>query len=608
MNPSPRLILALLLILFAASAVFAQISIDPERDVPLTVTVSPDPVPEGGSGTLKVVIQLPPNHHITSRDNGFFFVTPDSGSRLSWGLAGFPPGETYKGERVYQGSPAVIIPFTLPPDAKSGASISISGMVGYQICSEGDPEYCTPPIERKFSTSIAVGAAGAAPSTPAPNSGGEMTIEKRATRALESGSLMALLWVFLGGVALSFTPCVYPVIPITIAYIGGRSGGSKARGLSISLVFVLGLAIVYSTLGVIAAATGGVFGLNTQNPIVIGFVTIVFLVMGVGMLGAFRINLPSSMQTALVNRQRSGYLGAIFVGGTTGLIAAPCVGPVLVALLGWVASTGRIFLGFIYLFVFALGLGSLFVLIGTFAGALTNLPKAGQWMDHVKHFFGVVLLAAAFYFGRGIVSPHFFLVSVGFGLIFLATLFKVFHKSDDDEELDILKVGRHAGAVFLLVAGVFFTFLGLARMNDVSFGGSASTTVASAPAKKIEGSEAAGLVWIHDDEAKALADSKASGKPIIIDFWAEWCVACMELDHETFSDPAVVKYLNDNFIPLKIDGTRANGPVKEIWAKFKVRGLPTVLFLRPDGSEIERFEAFRTVSEAMPVLQRVAGK
>lgn len=598
---------------FCVSA-WALLEFDAQRDIPLKVTIEPSPVPSAGQGMLKILLDLPSHIHITSRENGFFFITPDSGGLLSWGLPSFPAGETLEDATVYRGKVAVVLPFNVPADLETGAQMNVAGTVGYQVCTEVDPVYCAPPVERRFSASFTIGQNRPSDRAKGDDAGPTLTLEERAKRALQAGSMSALLWIFLGGVLLSFTPCVYPVIPITIAYIGGRSGGSRLKGFSLSLVFVLGLGLVYSILGVVAAATGGVFGLSTQNPWVVGFVTLVFLVMGNGMMGAFDLRLPSSLHTALVSKKRPGYWGALFVGGTTGLVAVPCVGPVLVALLSWVATTGKVITGMVYLFVFACGLGLLFVVIGTLTGALTALPKAGIWMEKVKQIFGFVLIATAYYFGRGLIPADWFILAVGFGFLATAGMFGGFSRLPQNAEFGARLT--KAMATFLIIAGVFYSCLGLSRLQGLSLSALTGATIPPSLAggggrgvlaKKSAGSEAAGLKWIHNDEAAAIALSRSTGKPLMVDFWAEWCVACKELDHKTFSDPQVAQLIGDRFVPLKIDGTKADAAVKAIWARYSVRGLPTVLFLTPNGREIERFEAFRTVDETLPVLKRVVG-
>lgn len=580
----------------------AQSDFDPLTDVNLETRVEPAQVPAGGSGNLIMDIGLPENVHITSSDLGFFFVEPESVDGITWGKSIYPPGVDFQGDTIYKGQVEVVVPFTLTGDFTPGDLVAIKGIIGYQICTEIDPVFCTPPLERDFQTVL--GITTGETSTSALETGGEsgLTIEERARRALERGSLMALIWVFIGGVLLSFTPCVYPIIPITIAFIGARSGGSKLKGLSLSLVFVLGLALVYSILGVIAAATGGVFGLSTQNPWVIGFVTVIFLVMGVGMMGAFDISLPSSLQTKLSSGKRTGYLGALFVGATTGLVAAPCVGPVLIALLSWVSSTGRIIHGFIYLFVFACGLGVLFVVIGTFAGVVTALPKAGKWMERIKHGFGMILIAAAFYFGKSLVSDNLFTILIGLALLMLAGFLGCFSRLEAGASIGS-KVGRGI-AFFILLTGVFYLLLGLVRFEGIDLppasnisNGAGSESGYSDTLHKVK--------WIYDDRTKAFDLAREKNKLLMIDFWADWCAACIELDHKTFSVPEVYNTINQDFIPLKIDGSKVTDELKAIWAEYSVKGLPTVLFLTPDGEELERFEAFRNEDQVMQVLKRV---
>jgi len=398
-------------------------------------------------------------------------------------------------------------------------------------------------------------------------------------------------------VLLSLTPCVYPMIPITIAYIGARSEGQKLKGLSLSLVFVLGLGLMYSSLGVVAAATGGVFGLSGQNPYVIGFVTIVFLVMGIGMLGAFEIALPSSIQTKITGGQRKGYFGALLVGATTGLVAAPCVGPVLIALLGWVSSTGNLFLGFLYLFVFACGLGVLFIVIGTFAGAMSALPTAGVWMDTIKKGFGVIMIAMALYFGKSMIPADWHLLLVGLGFLLFAGMLGGFSRAESDAGMGRM-IGR-GFARFVVLIGMFYVLLALVRLEGINL---TAPSTSQSSVQSTDGTHKAGVSWIYDDETAAFDQAKLTGQVVVIDFWAEWCAACKELDHKTFSDSKVFDTINSNFIPLKINGTKVTDEVKTVWAKYGVKGLPTVLFLSPEGEELARFEAFRTVDEVMPLL------
>lgn len=578
---------------------FAQFDLDPENDIPLSAEVVESAVPSDGSGILNVTIDMPDLTHITSRDFGFFFIEPDSSEGINWGIPSFPTPTQHDGEDVYQGVVELTIPFSIG-SLKKGSELTVEGTVGYQICTESEPIYCTPPVERRFSAGFTVAAKGTASASNS-DSAQELTIEQRAIQALERGSIFALLWIFVGGMLLSLTPCVYPMIPITIAYIGARSQGQKLKGLSLSLVFVLGLGLMYSSLGVIAAATGGVFGLSGQNPYVIGFVTIVFLVMGIGMLGAFEIALPSSIQTRLTGGKRKGYFGALLVGATTGLVAAPCVGPVLIALLGWVSSTGNLFLGFLYLFVFACGLGVLFIVIGTFAGAMSALPTAGVWMETIKKGFGIIMIAMAIYFGKSMIPADWHLLIVGLAYLLLAGMLGGFSRAESSSGMGQM-IGR-GFARFIVLIGMFYVLLALARLEGINLTAMTGDPMAVKSPAQTHKSD---VNWIYNDEVAAFEQAKSSGKLLIIDFWAEWCAACKELDHKTFSDPRVHEKMNNSFVALKIDGTKVTDEVKAVWAKYGVKGLPTVLVMSSDREELARFEAFRTVDEVIPLLNEFA--
>jgi len=209
---------------------------------------------------------------------------------------------------------------------------------------------------------------------------------------LAAGSLSAVFVAFAAGVLTSFTPCVYPMIPVTVTYIGGAAGGNRRRAVGLSVTYVLGLAAMYAALGVAAAMLGKIFGEFTRSPWVFGAVGLIIAGLGLGMLGVFTI---PALMTGLQGQgaRRGGFLGAALMGVAAGFVAAPCTAPVLGLLLAYVGQTRNVVWGGSLLFVFALGLGLLLMLLGIFSGLLTSLPKAGRWMDLIKKGFGFAMIA-----------------------------------------------------------------------------------------------------------------------------------------------------------------------------------------------------------------------
>lgn len=210
--------------------------------------------------------------------------------------------------------------------------------------------------------------------------------------------LLAYGAAYLAGVLVSFTPCVYPVIPITAAVIVGQGDVSATRGFVLSLFFVLGLALTYTALGVFAALTGKLFGTIQTSPLTLGVLGGLFILMGLAMLDVFQLSLERYAPRTLTGGTRKGIFGSFMIGLTSGFVLGPCTAPVLAVILGVVAARQSVFFGGSLLFVFSLGVGSLLVLVGTFAGILASLPKSGAWMTGIKKLSGIVMLAAGAYF------------------------------------------------------------------------------------------------------------------------------------------------------------------------------------------------------------------
>ncbi|ODS33291.1 MAG: thiol:disulfide interchange protein [Candidatus Scalindua rubra] len=215
---------------------------------------------------------------------------------------------------------------------------------------------------------------------------------------LSASSLFAFIAVFVGGVLTSFTPCVYPMIPITVAYIGGRSGESRLHGFSLSIFYVIGMAVTYSALGAFAALTGKLFGAASTNPILYLIVANIFIFLGLSMLDVFALPIPSFLASRQPGKKTGGRIGAFLVGLLAGTVAAPCTAPVLGVVLTFVAAKQNVIYGVTLLFVFSIGLGTLLILVGTFAGLMSSMPKTGKWSVAIKKFFGWIMIGTGEYF------------------------------------------------------------------------------------------------------------------------------------------------------------------------------------------------------------------
>ncbi len=404
--------------------------------------------------------------------------------------------------------------------------------------------------------------------------------------ALGQGLFVAVPFVYVMGLLTAATPCVYPLIPITVSIFGAKKAARKVDAAKLSGLYVLGIAAMYTGLGLTAALTGTVFGRVMANPWIIGVISLVFVALAASMFGAFELALPPALQSRLSQVGGQGPLGAFLMGLVAGLIAAPCTGPVLAALLTYVATTKNLLVGGSLLFVYSVGLGTPFFLLGTFSVAL---PKSGPWMDAVKSVFGILLLGTALYFLKDVVpalraplvnswtfrAPLLAAAAVGLGL-------GAIHLSFSG---GALRAARKGIGVALAVVGGY----GVAA----SF---AATPVGAAGAQ---------LAWVKS-EADGLALARKLGKPAIIDFGADWCVACKELEHQTYPDPRVTRAL-DRFVPIMLDMTQASDENDALQAKYGVSGLPAIVFVGKDGQVLKapRVAGFVPPEQFLKVLDQV---
>jgi thiol:disulfide interchange protein DsbD len=388
----------------------------------------------------------------------------------------------------------------------------------------------------------------------------------------QSGLLLGLLFVFLGGLALNLTPCVYPLIPITIGYFGGQSEGKTSRLILMGLLFMLGMAVTYSVVGVITSLTGAVFGALLQNPIVILVIVAIFIVLSLSMFGVYEFKLPDSL-VAKAGGSKGGLFGAFFMGLTMGIVAAPCIGPFVIGLVTYVAAKGDPLYGFLMFFVLALGLGLPYLFLAIFSGKIKSLPRAGLWMDAVKHIFGFILIAMALYFlipllpkeYSGYILPIFGILSALYLLFFDKAAASV-------KGFRILKV---VISIIVIAISVY----------------------------SLIPSDKKGIEWTkYSESAFVNLDGK---RGTIIDFYADWCIPCKELDAITFSDAKVIK-LSKEFNTYKADMTKSLSPeVSALRKKYKIIGVPTVLILDSKGEEQNRITGFLSAAEFYKILSIV---
>lgn len=397
------------------------------------------------------------------------------------------------------------------------------------------------------------------------------------TRALAKGPLYAAGAAVLGGLAVSLTPCVYPMVAVTVSTFGARQAQSRWEGAKLSAMFVLGIVCMFTPLGVAAGLTGSVFGGVLQNPWVVLGIAALFLAMAASMFGAFEMTLPSALTNKLATLGGIGYRGAFGLGFVCGIIAAPCTGPILTGILAWIAKTQDAWLGGAAMAAFSLGLGLPFFLVGAFA---VQLPKSGRWMVHVKSVLGIVLIVVALYFINlhfpvisSIAHPTVVFFAVAAAAIVVGLLFGAIHR-DFAEPSNGGRVLKGLGV--LLVSGASFLSLAAALKSGET------------------------LSWEATDYTAAREKARTLERPLLIDFTAAWCVSCKELEKVTFSDDDVSREAG-RFVAVRVDATDDEDPaVEKALAEFRVKGLPTVILYDSQGNEATRFNDF---VDAEPFLQ-----
>lgn len=544
---------------------------------PLTAHVSTKEAFQGGSTNLNIELKLAAPYRAYLDQFKLKVLSPKEMSVASFQVT---PVVTFfdtfskKEKKGLQGDGQMTTTLSIDPLLPLGTHDLVLEIT-YQACTDDN---CLFPTKLEVPAKIRVVSGDRLSSNPNPvprsSDSGILSFES----ALEKGLLYTFLFVFFAGILTSFTPCIFPMIPITLSIIGASQirhlpgsetaikKRSRLRGFFISVVYVFGIAITYAILGVIAAQTGALFGAALSNPWVVSFIAVVFVIMGLSMYGLFEIQMPSFIRDNLSKAKTDpGFAGAFVAGLIAGIVASPCVGPVLVGLLTHVAKTQNSLLGFSLLFTFAIGMGLLLIAIGTFSSLASKLPKSGGWMDGVKFVFGTAMIGMALFYIEPILPQSAFYILFGLSAIMITSAFGAFMPN---EQLTTIISRIHKGLMVLgFLLGLIYFVRGLMFQTPFVLPSVSGANEAASANEKI---------WQPFTE-DAFNEALKNGTPIIIDFWAEWCAACKELEKFTFSDLAVQQKLG-KFKAFKLDMTVDTAQNTTYRQKFKIMGLPTIHF------------------------------
>ncbi len=559
---------------FASQKAGAETEINQDPLSVLDSRFNPSQVSAGGTAELIFKLKLDKNFHAYADRFKVKFENPEEIKIDKLKITPLVKFKDAVSGNINEGmeGEATLTALTEFPLGMKAAKLNVDVALQYQACSK---ETCLFPktIHLKVPFELLNGTkAGSAPLAAA-GTVGTPTKKTDLENALNKGILSAILFVFAVGFLTSLTPCIYPMIPITLAVLGAKSKGqTRSRSFFLSITYVLGIGFTYSMLGMVAASTGSLFGSALSNVYVVTGIALVFVIMGLSMYGLFEIQAPAFIRNRLGSGQsQSGFGGAFVTGLVAGIVASPCIGPVLVSILAYIAQTQNLMLGFILLFTFAMGMGVLFVVLGTFSQLFNKVPKAGAWMDTVKFIFGTTMVGMGLYYVAPIYPTWLFQVLVALSLVLIASAFGAFEPNQG-----LTHVGRMRKGIMLsiFVIGTLFGILGTLNKLDVHFSGGMDFAGQKNPnGKKMN--------W-QGYSAENLAAAAGSHRPVIVDFSAEWCGACKELEKYTFSDEKIIDE-SARFTLLRVDATEESEALTKLKNQFKVVGLPTMVFISEDG-------------------------
>jgi thioredoxin:protein disulfide reductase len=473
---------------------------------------------------------------------------------------------------VYEGKLGIAAAVPVPADYQ-GASLPITAVLRYQACNDTT---CLPPATARARVEVPVsdavpGAPGEVDATPGVSSLGGQELFGR--WLAERGIVFTILAVALLGLGLNLTPCVYPLISVTVAYFG-RQSEKRGAVAWLAFLYVLGIALSFSALGVTAALSGGVFGAALQNPLVIVGLAAVMVVLALGSFGLYQLRPPAALMTWAGGSGAAGggAAGAMFMGLTMGIVAAPCVGPIVLGLLLFVGSRQDAWLGFVLFFALALGMGAPYMLLAVAAGSIQKLPRSGEWLLWTERLFGCILLALAAYFLSTILPEP--LKSLLLPAVVVVSALYLGFIERAGASLRWFPAIKRAVGIAMFAFGIWLAL----------------------PAP-----ESRAIAWESLDTW--LADQKTS-RPVLIDFVAEWCIPCREMEHSTYVDEDVVAEA-ERFRMVKADLTDDNDSNSKVVREFEVRGVPTLILRSASGEETHRMVGYVGPQELLAAMKQV---
>ena len=543
--------------------------------------------------TLQADFKIAPGHYLY-RERIKFEIAGPAGATIT--QVELPAGELKQdpnfGEtEVYHHDITAVL--TLAGATDNAVTIAAT----YQGCSEKG--LCYAPIHKTLVVDL---GSNIASTNGIAGAGSIPSADGKAAALLQSGKLWLIVASFFGfGLLLSFTPCVLPMIPIISGIIVGSKQEGRLHSFNLSLVYTLGMALSYTLIGIAAGLSGHLLSVALQTPWALGTAALIFVFLALSMFGFYELRLPSRFEDRMVgasNRFKGGrFLGVFGMGALSALIVSPCVAAPLAGALLYIGQTHNVALGGIALFALAIGMGIPLLLIGASAGTL--LPRVGPWMNAVRNFFGVVMLAVAIWLVAPLLPPALVL-AMWAALCIVPAIYL--------HALDNLPAGSASWAKFWKGIGVILLITGIVLLLGALSGGkSPLQPLAGLRQNSVQVPHASSLPFQRVKSEQELDGyiAAAAGKPVMLDFYADWCAACKEMERDTFSDVRVQRELS-NFVLLQADVTANSSADHALLERFRLFGPPGILFFDQQGHEMpNKIIGYQNADQFLAFIQRL---